>query len=93
MNERQAVIYSNIIESCDAILAAIEDREITEALAALVMCVVVLAHQDNQSKQELIKRIEEGWPLFTRAHVEESIHRLNDHLLRNAGHGGVGVND
>jgi hypothetical protein len=70
-----------VMETCDAILAAIDDSENPSTITALVICMVVLAHEEELDKAQTIKtiseRIEEDWTIFTRLQVEESIRKLH----------------
>lgn len=86
MNERQAVIYRDVMEACDAILAATKGMKTGAVGAALVMSMVAIAHDENRYEYELIMSVSRvitgGWVSFTRANIMEGIRRLRGGRIR-----------
>jgi hypothetical protein len=88
MNERQAVIYRDVMEACDAILAATKGMDTNAVNAALAISLIVVAHDENRYEHELLGRvyrvINNGWNIFNRAKVMEGIRRLRIRNIRRA---------
>jgi hypothetical protein len=88
MNERQTVIYREVMEACDAILAATKGMNTNVVNAALTISLIVVAHDENRYEHELLMRISRvinnGWAIFNRANVMEGIRRLRIRNIRRA---------
>ena len=77
MTDRDSEIFEEVMEACDAILAAIQGRSIAASGSGLLVALIVIAHDDAREKDGLIRyvvsMIHESWPIFTRERVEKSI--------------------
>jgi len=88
MSERQAVIYREVMEACDAILAATKGMNTNAVSAALTISLIVVAHDENRYEHELLgsisRVINNGWAIFNRAKVMEGIRRVRIRNIRRA---------
>jgi hypothetical protein len=80
MADRRDAILEDVMDACDAILTAIEGRDTAASGAALMIALIVLAHDEKRSKEELLgfltRRMNESWGLFTRGQVEHAISNM-----------------
>jgi hypothetical protein len=77
MDEHQTAIYADVITACEAILAAIEGVQVPVSQTALLICLAVVAHDEEREKNEVesfvITNLDKNWSAFTRENVETAI--------------------